>query len=360
MPKDETTGNPEAPAQDSGVEETNFSAEDWIKARTVETQEPEEKPEPEGEPDQDNPEGVIGEEVSEPEKKPEGEPESEEPEGDEDVLSQIDFDALTDEQRIAVAEKVGSGAGKEIGKLRGKLREAEAKLQELSETPPAVRAPSNNPYGNIDKVEDLQKTAAELEKTVDWAEEQLLDAGQYSADDVMFEQGGQKYTKRDIHRMLKEGRQALTKHIPEQAQYLQKLSAIPQQREKLLEKAKSELEYFGQEDSPLKQKFEAMLADPRFSVLEKAAPELHAQLPYIFAHAVPSLFGERKPKTGIKLPLKSKPKPISTPDNSGAAPSNPRESKTKAMDSIKKRFQSGEGGMEDFIRLRVAQTSEDT
>jgi hypothetical protein len=124
MAKDKSSGNSDTATVES--EEGEFSEIDFESRlaqldptldSSEETPEviPDESEDTEEDSEADEAEGETEEEAEEEEDTEESD---EEPESD-DVLSQIDFDALTDEQKQEIAKAVGSGAGKELGKLRG-------------------------------------------------------------------------------------------------------------------------------------------------------------------------------------------------------------------------------------------------
>ena len=121
------------------------------------------EPEPEEEAEAEEAEDDTEEEVTDEED--DTEEESEEEESD-DVLSQIDFDALTDEQKQGIAEAVGSGAGKELGKLRREGRDKDDKIDSLQKQLDEGLSkvlPTSNVHSYIHTIEELDKKATEIE-----------------------------------------------------------------------------------------------------------------------------------------------------------------------------------------------------
>lgn len=276
-------------------------------------------------------------------------------EGSDDVLSNIDLDDLSDDDLRELSEKLGSRAVARFGELTAKRKAAEAELEKLRAEMQSSIAPqvqeSENPYNNINDLEELQKVAAEVEEVVEWAEDLIFNSDGYSADEVITEVEGKELTKSDVRRYLQNARKAEKKYIPAQLQKIQKIESARKSGESLIEKAKKEFTWMQDGDETF-DKYKEMLSDERLQGLEKFNPEVHAQLPYLLAHAANSMYA-RKPVRTESRTARLTP-PSSTP---GAAKSEKTVSpKLKTMNNLSKQFKES-GNKNDFIRLRTLQLS---
>lgn len=271
------------------------------------------------------------------------------------VPSNIDLDDLSDDDLRELSEKLGSRAVARFGELTAKRKAAEAELEKLKSEMQSSIAPevqdSENPYNHIDNVEDLQKVATEVEEVVEWAEDLIFNGDGYTADEVITEVEGKELTKSDVRRYLQNARKAEKKFIPAQLQKIQKIQSAKKSGESLMQKARNEFGWM-QEGDEVFNKYKDMLSDERLQGLDKFDPVLHAQLPYLLAHAANSMHA-RKPVQAKGATARLTP-PSSTP---GAAKSDKKVSpKLKTMNNLSNQFKES-GNKNDFIRLRTLQLS---
>lgn len=295
------------------------------------------EPEPEEESEAEEAEDEAEEEEGEEEEETE---EAEEEEESDDVLSQIDFDALTDEQKQEIAKAVGSGAGKELGKLRGEIRElkeGKESLQKQLDEGLSKVLPTSNVHSEIHTIEELDKKAAEVEGSYRYLDNLLNGTEEY------FEIQG-KEVDRATAVSWKAHYEEQVRAIPAQRKAIKELESIQGLTNKELEKAKAEVKFLEDEESSQFKEWKKLTNDADFALMARAFPSLGAKLARALAHSV--AFKSKKPVSKIKLPLK-KAKPINSTVG-GAKSSKPR-GKKKVSDSARKRFQSGDYTEEDIM-----------
>lgn len=279
--------------------------------------------------------------------------EAEESQSENEVLSQIELDEMTDAELQELSEKLGSRAVARFGELTAKRKAAEAELEKLrsemeSQVQPSVKD-SENPYSKIDKLEDLQNVQQEIEQVIEWAEDLIFNSDGYSADDVITEVEGKELTKSEVRKHLQNARKSEKKFIPAQLKKIQRLENAAKTKASFEEKVKSEFSWM-KDDGEVKEKYESMLNDSRLQGLDKFDAEVAAQLPYLLAHAANSMYGRKLVKEtpkGTRLQP-----PSSTP---GAAKSEKRVSQSlKNLQNASNQFKKS-GSKNDFIRMRALQ-----
>ena len=341
-----TSGNPDA-TQESG--EAGLTELDLVQGLVAQMADEEtESREPEEEAEEEVPEDESTESTEEEgdstdeEEDTEDEEESEETEED-DVLSQIDLDALTDEQKAELAQQLGSGAGKELGKLR---RENRTKDEQIAQLEAEIKEslskvlPSDNYFSNVTDLEALKEQEEQINANIAGIRKFLR-----SGDDYI--EVGDKEVDRetvdgwlDVYLQQKED-------LPKQRQRLKELASVKDTASKEMETAKTELNWLDDEDSAQFKKFKKLKADSDFDLIQRISPLLSAKLERIMAHAINSMSGSTAPKKKLKLPLKGA-KAVSGKLGS-ANSSKPSNSKSKKVDAARKRILSGEGSEEDII-----------
>ena len=272
--------------------------------------------------------------------------EAEDEEGSDDVLSQIDFDALTDDQKQAIAKKVGSGAGKELGKLRGELRELKEikeSLQKQLDEGLSKMLPTSNPHSDIHSLEDLDTKAASIESSYRYMDKLLRGTDEYF--DIPMSGGGTEEWDRAKVGLWKDYYEEQAKAIPMQRKAIKELESIQGLTNGEIEQAKAEVKFFEDEGSSQFKEWKKLTSDAEFSLMARAFPKLGAKLARALAHSVE--FQSKKTIGKIKLPLK-KAKPING-SIGGARGSNPNVGKKKLSDSVRKRLQSGDYTEEDLL-----------
>ena len=93
----------------------------------------------------------------------------EQTESEENVLSQLDFDNLSEEELRELSEKLGSRAVARFGEMTAKRKAAEEKVAQLESMLQEKQDPLNqpreikdNPFSDLDTIEKLQEKAEEV------------------------------------------------------------------------------------------------------------------------------------------------------------------------------------------------------
>ena len=353
MTEQSTTASVEADT--NSTENTNMSVTEFANRRLGGmTQEVQEQTEPQEESAEETEEQVT-EEVTE-----ETEGTEEVAESEEDVLSQIDLDTMSEEELKELSEKLGSKAVARFGALTAKRKAAEERLAELEaklkqENPlDAPKKVQNNPFSNLDSVEELQAKSNEVESIIEWAEDILFESDAYAPDDVVTEVEGKELTKADVRKHLLQARKSQKTFLPDQLSKIQARQKGEELEVAFKERAENELSWLKGEDNDTRKQYESIINDKRFKTLKdtlkKDSPELSGQLDYFFAHAANSIYGRKL--------VNSKSSPTLNPPRTGptgSAKSDKGPTKTaKALKDLQSRFRSS-GNARDFAELRKLQ-----
>ena len=353
-----TTGIAEP--EDTTAEKTNITAEDFAIQRLGQpTPQPEEQEAPEVE--EEVTDEIAEEEAEEVEEAVEDtEDETSEAESDEQVLSQIDLDDMSEVELRELADKLGSRAVARFGELTAKRKAAEEKLQQIEARLSAEqnnplkpkKEVTNNPFANVETLEELQSKATDASNVIEWAEDIMFNADGYEADDVVTEVEGKEMTKADVRNALLQARKARDKFLPDRLEKIQAVEQSKQMQEHLTAQAEAELPWMKGEDNDTRREYEAIMSDPRVDTLmDNLPPDVKAQMPYLLAHAANSIYG-RKAVKSTKSNVRLNPSSNSTPSAAGSE--KPASRTSKSIKNLSNQFkQSGDKG--DFITLRTLQ-----
>jgi len=298
-----TTGIAEP--EDTTAEKTNITAEDFAIQRLGQpTPQPEEQEAPEVE--EEVTDEIAEEEAEEVEEAVEDtEDETPEAESDEQVLSQIDLDEMSEVELRELADKLGSRAVARFGELTAKRKAAEEKLQQIEARLSAEqnnplkpkKEVTNNPFANVETLEELQSKATDASNVIEWAEDIMFNADGYEADDVVTEVEGKEMTKADVRNALLQARKARDKFLPDRLEKIQAVEQSKQMQEHLTAQAEAELPWMKGEDNDTRREYEAIMSDPRVDTLmANLPPDVKAQMPYLLAHAANSIYGRKAVK----------------------------------------------------------------
>ena len=294
-------------------------------------------------------------------KQEEPSPTSEEPKPEEDpkVLSKdYDLESMSEAELKELSQKLGSKAVARFGELTAKRKAAEEQVEALKaeiakrEESSFEAKVKDNPYANIDTKEGLDAKYQELSEVMEWAEERLDRAEDLGADEVVTNEGGKEYTKRELREIVKRARKARDVYIPAQGKEIQLAKSRADMKQALGEKAKLELSWLQGEDNDVRKQYEAMVSDAKFKAVERLLPDLAPQLPYLLAHAANSLYG-RRPADAKSSARLSPPSPVM---NQGAESSKPEARQSKALNDLSARFNKS-GSYKDFKAIRALQYS---
>ena len=268
---------------------------------------------------------------------------------------------MSEEELRELADKLGSKAVARFGELTARRKTAEEKLAKLEaslqqrDPLESTKKIENNPFSNLDSIEDLQSKAEEIEQIVDWAEDLLFEGADYAADDVITEIEGKEMTKAEVRKSLLQARKAKKTFIPDQLSKIQAKEQAGNMEVAFKERAKEELSWLDGEDNDIRKQYEATVNDSRFlkmkEIISKEAPDVAGQLDYWFAHAANSIYG-RKPLAEGKPSMKLTPPKGATTSNANAAKSPSRTA--KALKELQSQFKQS-GNARDFAALRKLQ-----
>jgi hypothetical protein len=286
----------------------------------------------------------------------------EQTESEENVLSQLDFDNLSEEELRELSEKLGSRAVARFGEMTAKRKAAEEKVAQLESMLQEKQDPLNkpreikdNPFSDLDTIEKLQEKADEVNSAIEWAEDLLFESDGYAAEDIITEVDGEDLTKSEVRKALLNARKAQKQYLPDQLNKVQQQAQGQQLKAAFGEQAKKELEWLNGEDNDTRKHYEATVGDPRYKklkeVLDKEAPEIGAQIEYWFAHATNSIYGRK-----LVQPTKSSPSlnPTKTGIGSAAQSEKSPSKSSKALKDLEARYKQT-GNPRDFAALRKLQ-----
>jgi len=340
------------------VENTNISVTDFANRRLG--QMTSQNTEEESEPVAEEPTEETTEEVTEETQETETE-ETEVKSTSEDVLSQIDLDNASEEELKELAEKLGSKAVARFGELTARRKAAEERLAQLEAEirnkpdPEPKKKIANNPFSNLETVEEIQAKTQEADDVIEWAEDLLFENADHAADDVIAEIEGKEMTKAQVRHSLLQARKARKSLLPDQLSKIQAKQKGINLKNALENQAKQELPWLDGEDNDIRKQYEVIMSDTRFKemkrILSQEIPDVAGQLDYWFAHAANSMYG-RKPIVEDKPSMKLTPPKGATTSSANADKSQSRTA--KSLKEMQNRFKQS-GNARDFAELRKLQ-----
>jgi len=340
------------------VENTNISVTDFANRRLG--QMTSQNTEEESEPVAEEPTEETTEEVAEETQETETE-ETEVKSTSEDVLSQIDLDNASEEELKELAEKLGSKAVARFGELTARRKAAEERLAQLEAeirnkpAPEPKKKIANNPFSNLETVEEIQAKTQEADDVIEWAEDLLFENADHAADDVIVEIEGKEMTKAQVRHSLLQARKARKSLLPDQLSKIQAKQKGVNLKNALENQAKQELPWLDGEDNDIRKQYEVIMSDTRFKemkrILSQEIPDVAGQLDYWFAHAANSMYG-RKPIVEDKPSMKLTPPKGATTSSANADKAQSRTA--KSLKEMQNRFKQS-GNARDFAELRKLQ-----
>lgn len=281
---------------------------------------------------------------------------------DEIVLSQVNYDELTEESaeelgRVlaaklgdnigAFSKGAGSGLGKDVGKLRGKLRDVEEENRKLKEGLEKV-SPQSNSFSHVADVSQLDTEEKTLVELYDYYEDIALKGAWEESQDG--EEGvtnnGKFYPKDEMLNYIKGWKQQL-REIPTRRSQLQKRGAVSKEREKVAKTLGKTLEWFGDSESEQSQAYSELMNDSSVASAIQLFPDLEPKLMEAIAYSIEGKSGKQRKK--IEIPLRNKPKPSGGGDN-GAAGSGRK--KSRGLQEAEERISTGKFTESDWVKAR--------
>ena len=290
-------------------------------------------------------------EVTESEETEETGEETEE-EGSEDVLSQIDWDALDDDTRADIATQaietlpteqlaklaklMGSGSGKRIGELTGQIKDLKnqmaAKDKALEDGLQQFVSPQAA-FANVTTQEELDETSDKIRNNIKFYQKWL------GGDEDYFAHGGQEFSRADVLQYV-ESLQDQYDDIPKQRDYLRSLEKSKKEAQELQKKAESEFAWLNDDESKASKLYDEMISSSDVAIVERVAPSLASKLKYQLLHAANSMAGVQSVPKGKKIAL---PRRVpSTAKDSAAGSASPKVRQDIRTKKLREAAQKGD------------------
>lgn len=294
--------------------------------------------------------------------------EVEEAQSEENVLSQLDINNLSEDELRELGKKMGSRAVARFGEMTAARKAAEERVAQLesmlqSNQEKPAKEIRDNPFSDLDSMDKIETKSEEIDSTIEWAETVLFESDDYSADDVVTEVDGKELTKKEIRKALLNARKAKKDYIPDQLRKVQSRVQGKEIQKTFDAQARKELEWLQGEDNEIRQQFFATLRDPNYNrlktIVDKELPEISGRLEYMFAHAANSIYGRKPiatdtPKKTTTTKKSASLTPTKTGNTSSAKSEKPTNKTKKALADLQNRFQKT-GSARDFAEMRKLQ-----
>jgi len=292
-----------------------------------------------------------------------------------DVLSELNLNNLSAEQISALAlqlqDHLSGKAPERIGELTRKWREEQERvaekdrqIEELTKKKNPLERDKpieNNPFSDIDSIEELQNKYEEFGQTYEWAEQLLDEYDDSSYDDVITEVNGQELTKRQVRELQRNAYKAREKLLPARLAEIQKAETSKYQADALRKQMEQELPWVSDESSDLRKEYEQFMEHKLVKDLIKSNKELAPAIPRLLAHAMNSLSQTMGKSTASRPTAKQatpatirKSPPSVLPNATAKAPVRDADRINKNIAELQERFQKSQS-RSDFEALRIAQ-----
>lgn len=214
-----------------------------------------------------------------------------------DVLSQIDFNSKTDEEKEAILEALRPATGKAFGEQRKQLRELKERVEKAEAAQREVIA-SDSPFASLTTPKQVDETIEAVEANIERFTDALIYESTTEYDDASGQDirgatvDGKFYSAQAIKQWAK-GQKDSVKQLGERKSELKKVS-------KLFENEDVEIETLKQThgmDEDESKAFEDLVADPSFAAVRTVKPEFAKGLYEVFAKSVISGRKQAKRKT---------------------------------------------------------------
>lgn len=332
-----------------------------------------EEPVAESEPDASEEEPEVVEEAeideTEPEAVAESEPAEEEVEEDNSVLSQLE--GMSEDELSQLGDLLKTKVPRRFGQLTAQKKAAEEKLARLEaelsqkrDDPLAVETPiENNPFSDVDTVDDLRKQAETMAGIEEWADRLLDENEDLGMSDYVIDSAGndvkgddgEPLTKRKVKEYLRNAKQARTKFLPARLGELQSVAQREHMDAALTAKAKEDFGWFEDKDADVHHQYNNLLNSPEVKMVSERVPEIMPQMRYMLAHFADSFYKQQNPP---KKTTAKKSAPLTPPSNPqggvGTAPQGRQKGVAKQLGELESRFQESHD-QGSFIALRTAQ-----
>jgi hypothetical protein len=350
-PENEPAGN---------LEPDNLNVLDAVANRLKEQETQEEEPKTE------QPEEEV-EETEEPEGEQVQPEETEEDEAPDEIAEELAD--LTDEESEWIKANPQSRLAKRIGKLVRQRKEAEEKAAEVETRlkaklesdqskpqqeaqPFQAKPPADNPFKGLKTPEELEEKHGELTNFIDWAEDLLDEHEDALSDDVVYTEGENEFTKKQVRQRLRQVRKEKDTFLPARYRDLQEVAQRKKEEEHFSGVAREQLSWMTDEESEGYKQLNDIKNDPVFEEIRKRVPQVAPRLEFILGHAVNSIL---QTQTEAKPPKikPAKPKPPTSPSGNAAVPARgANTSQEKTLEKLQARYEQT-GSSEDLVALRT-------
>ena len=262
-----------------------------------------------------------------------------------ETVAGLDLNSLSENEWQGIADHLNSrGADRIAGliKERSELRQAlDAKSTQEEEDPLArPPEPEDNPYHEIETVEDLQAKAAEVDDMIEWADNLIEENEDTHSDSVVHEEDGKEYTLREIKSLRRNARKARTIHLKNRYHELQGLQQVEAQRQQARQLAEDEFAWMKEDGNPIRERYEGLMAHPGLVALKEQFPELGL----VLAHAADSIHRSEQRKQGnapgATKQTQGRRVPPENPGSGTAAPARQAPAAPARLESLAKQFDS--------------------
>ena len=300
--------------------------------------------------DTGEPTNALEEEIDQSaEEEVEEEEESSPPAEPSDVLSKfnIDLDNLSEEESRDLAKALNASAVKRFGRLTAQKKallaenaELQAQAEQAQQTQSAELPEflKDNALHNINDMQSLQKEVENLNRLVEWADENLDNEVQYDDDgnEYVAKDGDKAYSKSDLRRIKGNANKFVRKDVKARQEWIQHRANADQQ-------ALETFEFLGDENSEDYQQFMELKSDRSLQPILNYIPNSNFALGLI-VEGIKAV----KARDAQKAAPKSKPKaPTASTEAGTARPKTPQANAQKALQAAKAKFDKS-GTMADY------------
>ena len=314
-PKEETEETEEVETEESEGEETEEAQE------TTEQSE-----------ESDATEDEVGEESEDEEK--------------DDVLSQIDLEQLTKEEKVELAEKLGSGLGKEVAGYRKEAKEAKEALESAQKTIAQLKGKVSGPmpYAEATTLEALEEAVTQDRKYKNELFAILEQDPVYKDEEMQEGPLGYKianefYTAKEVKDYLRQIDTKIEQSFG-QRDRLRNQGQHSDKAKQALEEVK-QYRWFENESSDSYTKWKEMMESDDIALVKEISPSIAAQLPAFIAAWV----DKQRPAKSLKLPIKRK-----SPTSVGGGDTPGKGKRLTPKQAALKRVESGEYSDDDILK----------
>jgi len=280
-------------------------------------------------------------------------------------INSLDLNTLSDEQLEVLAVKFADKGtnsrlvnriGTIVKQRNGNAERAQSLEEQAARAAEAILAkkptPEKNPYRAIETIEALQQEVATVDEFIEQLEDVIDNNEGSHKDDVVTEANGKDVTFGEVRKYLKDARKNRKEHLPAQLRVIQQKARAYYDKVNYDKKVREELPWMNQEDSEVRQKFNALNNGTAFAAIRAKNPELEPILETLAAHATNSMFNREEINLNTnKLKKRSTSiTPPAAPNGASSTASRSPTKETKKQKAVMERIQKRGGAtLDDFV-----------